>query len=113
MKQKSATLNRSKTIRTYDEKNIGNKLKKLNVINKSALLGSESKSIRTDNGGEYSSLEFNQYLRQNRIQNQLTTAYTPQQNGVCERMNQTLLDLIRSMLNDSTLEKKFWAEALP
>ncbi len=68
--------------------------------------------MRTDNGGEYISNQFKEYLSQHGIEHQLTIAYTPQQNGVAERMNRTLLDLIRSMLHTAKIEKRFWAEAL-
>ena len=42
------------------------------------------KCLRTDRGGEFTSLEFNKFCEQNGIKRQLTTAYTPQQNGVAE-----------------------------
>ena len=70
------------------------------------------KGLRSDNGGEYLSNDFKQYLSENGIHHQLTVAYTPQQNGVAERMNRTLLDLVRSMLHHKSLPKHFWADAL-
>ena len=70
------------------------------------------KTIRTDNGGEYISKQFKSYIEQHGIEHQLTVSYTPQQNGVSERMNRTLMDLVRSMLHSARLDKKFWAEAL-
>ncbi len=68
--------------------------------------------MRTDNGGEYLSNKFRAYLSEHGIHHQLTVAYTPQQNGVAERMNRTLMNLVRSMLHHKGIEKKFWAEAL-
>eukprot|EP00171_Calliarthron_tuberculosum_P005108 IDg5108t1 len=56
------------------------------------------KALRSDGGGEYTSTEFKDYLDKNGIAQQFTVAYTPQQNGVAERMNRTLKDLTRSML---------------
>lgn len=56
------------------------------------------KAIRSDRGGEYGSEEFTKFLEEAGIQRQLTVAYTPQQNGVAERRNRTLLELGRSML---------------
>ena len=50
------------------------------------------KCLRTDNGGEYTSDEFDKFCQQEGIKRQLTVAYTPQQNGVAERMNRTLLE---------------------
>lgn len=46
------------------------------------------------------------------IKHILTTTYTPEQNEVAERMNQTLVKLIRFMLHDKNLPKSLWAEAL-
>ena len=70
------------------------------------------KVLRSDNGGEYLGNDFKQYLSENGIHHQLTVAHTPQKNGVAERMNKTLLDLVRSMLHHKLLPKHFWAEAL-
>ena len=74
--------------------------------------GRKVKVLRTDRGGEYLSTEFKSYLDTNGTQHQLTTAYTPQQNGVAERLNRTLIDLVRSMLSHKQVSKRFWAEAL-
>ncbi|KAH9668902.1 Integrase catalytic domain-containing protein [Citrus sinensis] len=56
------------------------------------------KCLRTDNGGEYTDGEFLAFCKQEGIQRQLTIAYTPQQNGVAERMDKTLTERIRDML---------------
>ena len=74
--------------------------------------GTKLKVLRTDNGGEYLSNAFKSYLDQHGVMHQTTIAYTPQQNGVAERMNRTLVDLVRSMLHAKNMDKKFWAEAL-
>ncbi|KAK2442007.1 putative mitochondrial protein [Trifolium repens] len=68
--------------------------------------------LRTDRGGEFTSNEFNEYCCSNGIKRQLTTAYTPQQNGVSERKNRTLLNMVRSMLSGRNVPKSFWPEAL-
>ena len=70
------------------------------------------KTLRSDNGGEYISEEFESYLRKDGIAHQRTIRKTPEQNGVAERMNRTLVEVVRSMLSESSLPKKFWAEAL-
>ena len=70
------------------------------------------KVLRTDNGGEYTSKEFAQYLKKRGTQHQLTVPKRPRQNGVAERMNRTLIEIIRSILADLELSKGFWAEAL-
>jgi transposase InsO family protein len=56
------------------------------------------KSLRTDRGGEYLSNEFQKYCRDHGIKHQLTTRYTPQQNGVSERKNRTIMEMVRCML---------------
>ena len=70
------------------------------------------KTLRTDNGGEYTSNEFESYLKNEGIRHELTVPKTPEQNGVAERLNRTLVETSRSMLIDSKLPKKFWAEAV-
>ena len=74
--------------------------------------GHKIKKFRTDNGGEYMSAEFENYLKKEGIEHQYTMSKTPEQNGVSERMNRTLVESVRSMLADSGLPHKFWAEAL-
>ena len=70
------------------------------------------KRLRTDNGLEFYSTEFNQFCKDAGIARHHTIRYTPQQNGVAERMNQTLLERARCMLSNAGLEKRFWAEAV-
>ncbi|GJX23727.1 retrovirus-related pol polyprotein from transposon TNT 1-94 [Tanacetum coccineum] len=74
--------------------------------------GTKIKCLRTDNGGEYIGDEFDLFCRQDGIKRRFTTAYTPQQNGVAERMNRTLLERARTMLETASLGKSFWAEAV-
>ncbi|GJW70544.1 retrotransposon protein, putative, ty1-copia subclass [Tanacetum coccineum] len=66
-------------------------------------LGKTIKALRSDRGGEYISQEFKDYLKACGIVQQLTPPYTPQHNGVSERRNRTLLDMVRSMMNLTTL----------
>ena len=70
------------------------------------------KTLRTDNGGEYTSTKFEKYLREEGIRHETTVPKTPQQNGVAERLNRTLVESARSMLLDAKLPKRFWAEAV-
>ncbi|KAE8728811.1 hypothetical protein F3Y22_tig00004072pilonHSYRG00246 [Hibiscus syriacus] len=74
--------------------------------------GNKIKCFRTDNGGEYTSEEFDDFCMKECIKTQFTVANTPQQNGVAERMNRTLLERTRAMLRDAGLEKSLWAEAV-
>nr|GFB25363.1 hypothetical protein [Tanacetum cinerariifolium] len=67
---------------------------------------------RQDQGGEYISQEFKYYLKACGIVQQLTLPYTPQHNRVLERRNRTLLDMVRSMMNLTTLPLSFWDYAL-
>ena len=75
-------------------------------------MGKKIKIIRTTNGGEHTSNEFAQYLKNEGIRHEYTIPKSLEQNGVSERMNRTLLELVRTMLIDSGLPHKFWAEAL-
>ena len=61
------------------------------------------KALRTDNGGELCRKEFEEFC----IARQKTTPYTPQQNGVAERMNRTLMEKGRSMLSGTGLGQEF------
>ncbi|GJR76868.1 retrotransposon protein, putative, ty1-copia subclass [Tanacetum coccineum] len=70
------------------------------------------KALRSDRGGEYISQEFKDYLKACGIVQQLTPPYTPQHNGVSERRNRTLLNVVRSMMNLTTLPLSFWDYAL-
>nr|GEY41552.1 hypothetical protein [Tanacetum cinerariifolium] len=75
-------------------------------------LGKTIKSLRSDRGGEYMSQEFLDHLKDHGIIAHCTPPYTPQHNGVSERRNRTLLDMIRSMMSQTTLPKSFWDYAL-
>ena len=75
-------------------------------------LGREIKALRSDRGGEYLSDEFRDYLKDNGIVSQLAPPATPQLNGVSERRNRTLLDMVRSLLIHSELPTSFWGNAL-
>lgn len=73
-------------------------------------IGASVKTLRSDNGGEYVSKEFEAYLRVEGIRHEYTIPKTPEQNGVAERLNRTLGEMVRSMMSDSQLPKAFWAE---
>ena len=74
--------------------------------------GRKVKILRSDNGGEYKSDPFLQLCLDEDIERHFTVRETPQQNGVAERMNRTLLEKVWCMLSNAGLSKKFWAEAL-
>lgn len=74
-------------------------------------LGMKIKAVRSDNGGEFVNKKMDELFENNGIIHQKTIPYTPQQNGVAERYNRTILERVRCMLIDSGLDNIFWAEA--
>ena len=64
----------------------------------SNLTGKKVKILRSDNGGEYLSEEFTEYLKEQGISHQLTVPYNPAQNGVAERMNRTVVESARCLI---------------
>lgn len=73
--------------------------------------GKNIKSFRTDRG-EYCSNEFKAFCEEHVIRRELTTAYTPQQNGVSERKNRTILNMVRSLFSKERDPKSFWPEVV-
>ncbi|GJR99358.1 zinc finger, CCHC-type containing protein [Tanacetum coccineum] len=67
------------------------------------------KCLRTDRGGEYYDPR---YFQSTGIVHQVTAPYTPQQNGIAERKNRTLMDMVNSMMSYSGLSSGYWGEAL-
>ncbi|GJY86879.1 ribonuclease H-like domain-containing protein [Tanacetum coccineum] len=76
------------------------------------LVDHKVKVIRCDNGTEFKNKEMNQFCEMKGILRQYSVARTPQQNGVAERRNRTLIEAARTMLADSKLPTTFWAEAV-
>lgn len=70
------------------------------------------RKIRTDNAKEYISKDFSRFLESHGIRRQLSVEYTPQQNGVAERANRTLVEMARCMLLQANLPNNLWAEAI-
>ena len=68
--------------------------------------------IRSDNGSEFKNYTLNDFLSEEGIHHQYYAAYTPQQIGVAERKNRTLLDMARSMLTEFKSPQFLWAEAV-
>ena len=61
--------------------------------------------VRSDNGTEYTSEKFNKFCEKEGIEHQLTAPYTPQQNGVIERKNRTLMEMTRCLLHDKVAKE--------
>ena len=70
------------------------------------------KILRSDRGGEYMDNDFTQFCQEHGIIHEVTAPYTPQSNGVAERKNRTLLDMINCMLVSSGAPENLWGEAL-
>ena len=63
-------------------------------------LETKIKTLRTDNGLEYCGKDFSRFLAENGIKREYSTPYTPQQNGVAERINRTLVEMAGCMLQE-------------
>ncbi|MCO5583613.1 hypothetical protein L7F22_037526 [Adiantum nelumboides] len=74
--------------------------------------GCKVQTLRTDRGGEYMSGAFKDFLGKKGIKHQCTMPYTPQQNGVAERKNRSLMEMARCMLKAKSLPHKLWMEAV-
>lgn len=68
--------------------------------------------FRFDNGGEFTSTNFNKFCKEFGIQRQFSNSYNPTQNGVSECKNRTLVEVARSMLKVANLPYSFWTEAI-
>ena len=73
--------------------------------------GKRIKILRSDQGGEYKLGEFMNFCKQHGIMQQFTVPHTPQQNGVAERKNGTIVGVAKAMLYDQDLPRYLWAEA--
>ena len=70
------------------------------------------KTLFTDRGGEYTSKEFEEYLAKKGTKHRLTVHDTPEQNGIAERLNCTLVKKSRAMLIELNLPKSLWGYAI-
>lgn len=70
------------------------------------------KTLRTDRGGEFTSNEFKSFCETTGINRHLTAPYSPQQNGVVERRNQTLMEMTRSILKHMSVPNYLWGEGV-
>ncbi|KAH9778820.1 Integrase catalytic domain-containing protein [Citrus sinensis] len=74
--------------------------------------GKKLKKLRTDNGLEFCNQRFEKYCAEEGVMRHRTVRLTPQQNGLAERMNRTLMERVRCMLVQTNLPKSLWAEIL-
>jgi transposase InsO family protein len=66
------------------------------------------KAFRSDNGGEFMSKAFMKFLVDHDIAKETSTPYRPQQNGVAERANRIIVEMVRNMIHAQKLDKSFW-----
>ena len=69
------------------------------------------KILRSDNSGEFTGTDFKNLCIEVGIKRELTTPYTPQQNGVAERTNRSIMEAMKAMLHDQDLPMYLWVEA--
>jgi transposase InsO family protein len=70
------------------------------------------KKIRSDNGSEFKNLQVEEFLEEEGIKHEFFAPYTPQQNGVVERKNRTLINMARTVLGEFKTPERFWSEAV-
>jgi hypothetical protein len=70
------------------------------------------KKIRSDNGYEFKNLEVEEYHEEEGIKHEFSAPYMPQQNGVVERKNRTLIYMAKTMLGEYNTTERFWSEAV-
>ena len=68
--------------------------------------------IRSDNGTEFNNTHFETFCSSLGLEHQFSTPYVPQQNGVVERKNQTLVEMARTMLDEHRTPRRYWAKAI-
>lgn len=96
LKEKSDALSKFKTFKYLVEKETKKRIE----------------TFRTDRGGEFVSHEFNAFCNESGIKRHLTAPYSPQQNGVVERRNRTLLEMTRSIMKHMAIPNYLWGEAV-
>jgi transposase InsO family protein len=70
------------------------------------------KKIRSDNGTEFKNTQVEDHLDKEGIKHEFLAPYTPQQNGVAERKNRTLIEMARTMLDEYKTSDQFWTETV-
>jgi len=96
LKEKSDALNKFKRFKVLVEQESGSKIQ----------------TFRIDRGGEFVSHEFTKFCEESGIKRHLTAPYTPQQNGVFERRNRTLMEMTRSVMKHMHIPSYLWGETV-
>jgi hypothetical protein len=76
------------------------------------VFGLRIKKFRSDNGTEFKNSQIQGFLEEEGIKHEFSSPYKPQQNGVVERKNRSLLDMARTMLDEYKTPDRFWADAI-
>ena len=75
------------------------------------LSGRSLVKARSDNGTEYVNKSLADFFNRKGVVHETTARYTPEQDGAAERLNRTIMERVRAMLEDSGMHKRLWAEA--
>jgi transposase InsO family protein len=75
------------------------------------LTGRKIKVLRSDNGGEYTSMDFSDLCIEAGIKREYIVPYNPQQNGVAERKNKSIVEATKAMIHDQNFPMIMWAKA--
>jgi transposase InsO family protein len=70
------------------------------------------KKMRSDNGSEFKNTRVEEFCDEKGIKHEFSAKYTPEQNGLVERKNHTLIDMARTMLSEYNVSDSFWAKAI-
>jgi transposase InsO family protein len=70
------------------------------------------KKLRSDNGKEFDNTNIHEYCDESGIKHEVSATYTPQQNGVVDRKNKTLITLARTIIDEYNTPERFWAKAV-
>jgi hypothetical protein len=70
------------------------------------------RAIRSDNGTKFKNSQFESFCSSLGLEHQFSSPYVPQQNGVVERKNRTLVEMARTMLDEHRTPRRYWAEAI-
>jgi transposase InsO family protein len=74
--------------------------------------GDAIRAIHSDNGSEFRNSHFETFCHDLGLEHQFLSPYMSRQNGVVERKNRTLCEMVRTMLDEHRTPKRFWAEAV-
>jgi IS30 family transposase len=74
------------------------------------MIGRKIKVLRTDNGGKFTSTEFTDFCKEAGIKREKTVAYNPWQNGVAERKNRVIINVVKAMIHNQSLPMFLWVE---